>query len=87
MMSHYRGFHVYQHVTSHSHMRSMPAGKSHKPAKLSVTNADARAYMNDYWAKCTNILDTSARECYSKKLAHGDGISKLPDLYFVQNGW
>ena len=43
--------------------------------------------MNDYWAKYTNILDPSARECYIKKLEHGDGFSKLPDLYFVQNGW
>ena len=39
--------------------------------------------MNDYWAKSDNVLDPSARECYNKKLEHGDGFSKLPDLYFV----
>ena len=43
--------------------------------------------MNDHWAKYANVLDPRARECYNKKLEHGDGVSKLPDLYFVQNGW
>ena len=42
--------------------------------------------MNDYWAKYANVLDPTARECYNKKLEHGDGFSKLLDLYFVQNG-
>ena len=43
--------------------------------------------MNDYWANCVHVLDPSARECYNKKPEHGDGFSKLPDLYFVKNGW
>ena len=43
--------------------------------------------MNDYSAKYANVLDSSARECYNKKLEHGDGFSKLLDLYLCQNGW
>ena len=45
--------------------------------------------MNDYWAKYANgnVLDPSAREFYNKKLEHSDDFSKLPDLYFVLNGW
>ena len=43
--------------------------------------------MNDYWAKYANVLDPNAREWYNKKLEHGDGFSKLPDLYFFQNVW
>ena len=50
-------------------------------------SCDARANMNDYWAKYANVLDPSARECYNKKLEHSDGFGKLPDLYFVQNSW
>ena len=39
--------------------------------------------MNYYCAKYSNILDSSARECYINKPEHSDGFSKLPDLYFV----
>ena len=43
--------------------------------------------MNDYWTKYANVLDPSAKEYDNKKLEHSDGFSKLPDLYFFQNGW
>ena len=42
--------------------------------------------MNDYWAKYTNVLNPSASKCYNKKVEHGDGFSKLPDLYFKTAG-
>ena len=64
-----RGFHVYQYVTSHSHIRSTLTGKAaNQPSFLLQIPCYARANMNDCWAKYANVLDPSARECYNKKL-------------------
>ena len=59
----YRRFHVYQHVTSFSHMRSALVGKR-TTATIFHRQNTGNVFANtlEYWSKYTNILNPTLRE-------------------------
>ena len=61
--SQYRRFHVYQHVTSFSHMRSALVGKRTTATSFHRQNTgNVFANTLEYWSKYTNILNPTLRE-------------------------
>ena len=59
----YRRFHVYQHVTSFSHMRSALVGKRTTATGFYRQNmCNVCANTLEYWSKYTNILNPTLRE-------------------------
>ena len=59
----YRRFHVYQHVTSFSHMRSALVGKRTTATSFHRQNTgNVFANTLEYWSKYTNILNPTLRE-------------------------
>ena len=56
-------FHVYQHVTSFSHMRSALVGKRTTATSFHRQNT-GNVFVNtlEYWSKYTNILNPTLRE-------------------------
>ena len=58
-----RRFHVYQHVTSFSHMRSALVGKRTTATSFHRQNTgNVFANTLEYWSKYTNILNPTLRE-------------------------
>ena len=78
-----RRFHVYQHVTSFSHMRSALVGKRTTATSFHRQNmCSVCANTLEYWSKYTNILNPTVREDRSVvgPYMYVDRSGKLSDL-------
>ena len=60
------------------------AKHAYQPTK---SGSNTRVIKNSQWSLYTLSLEVSARVQTERKLEYGDDASKLPDPYFMHDGW